>query len=104
MVCKKGFRVWDESFDREIFTPEEIAESNMRAELTAALVEARRSQGISQQRLEEMSGIKQPQIARIERGGSNPTIETMLRVIVPLGKTLAVVPIVSDARQTQHSR
>lgn len=93
MGYKNGFRVWDEEFDREIFTPEEIAESNMRVELITALIQARRSKGISQQQLEEMSGVKQPQIARMECGDANPTINTLLRVLVPLGKTLAVVPL-----------
>jgi predicted transcriptional regulator len=40
-----------------------------------------------------MSGIKQPQIARIERGDANPQLDTLLRVLAPLGKTLAIVPI-----------
>ena len=93
MAFKNGFRVWDEGFDHEIFTPEEIAESDMRAALITALVQARLSQGISQHRLEEMSGVKQPQIARMERGSANPTIDTLLRVLAPLGKTLAVVPL-----------
>ena len=31
--------MWDDEFDREHFTPEEIAESNMRVELITALVQ-----------------------------------------------------------------
>ena len=65
MATKNGFRVWDEALDKELFTPEEIAESNMRVALITALVEARQKQGISQRQLEALSGIKQPQIARI---------------------------------------
>ncbi len=88
-----GFPVWDEAFDKEHFTPEEIAESDMRVALITALIEARRERGISQRQLEEMSGVKQPQIARMERGDANPQLDTLLRVLAPLGKTLAIVPI-----------
>lgn len=90
---KGGFPIWDDDFDREHFTPEEIAESDMRVALITALVKARQEQGISQRQLEEMSGVKQPQIARMERGDANPQLDTLLKVLVPLGKTLAIVPI-----------
>jgi len=90
---KNGFPVWDEEFDKEHFTPEEIAESDMRVALITALVNARREQGITQRQLGELSGVKQPQIARIERGDANPQLDTILKVLAPLGKTLAVVPL-----------
>ena len=35
----------------------------------------------------------QPVIARMERGSTSPQLETVLKVLAPLGKTLAVVPI-----------
>ena len=94
---KGGFPVWDDEFDKEHFTPEEIAETDMRVALITALVEARQEKGISQRQLEQMSGIKQPQIARMERGDANPQLDTLLKVLAPLGKTLQIVPI-----QTKH--
>jgi len=90
---KNGFPVWDETFDKEHFTAEEIAESDMRVAMITELVKARQEQGISQRQLEEMSGVKQPQIARMERGDANPRLDTLLKVLAPLGKTLAIVPI-----------
>ena len=90
---KSGFPIWDEDFDKEHFSAEEIAESDMRAALITALVEARRERGISQRQLEEMSGVKQPQIARMERGDANPQLDTLLKVLAPVGKTLAIVPL-----------
>lgn len=90
---KGGFPVWDEEFDREHFTPEEIAESDLRAAFITALVEARQEKGISQRDLEALSGVKQPQIARMERGDANPQLDTMLRVLAAMGKTLAIVPL-----------
>ena len=90
---KGGFPVWDEEFDREHFTPEEIAESDLRAAFITALVEARQEKGISQRDLEALSGVKQPQIARMERGDANPQLDTMLKVLAAIGKTLAIVPL-----------
>ena len=90
---KGGFLVWDEEFDKEHFTPEEIAESNMRVALITELIKARQEQGISQRQLEALSGVKQPQIARMERGDANPQLDTILKVLAPLGKTLAIVPL-----------
>ena len=40
-----------------------------------------------------MSGVAQPVIARMEKGTTDPRIETVLKVLAPLGKTLAVVPL-----------
>ncbi len=91
-----GFTVWDEDFDVRHFTPEEIAESDLEAELIMALIEAREDQGVSQRALEGMSGVKQPAIARIEKGVNSPTVETLIKLLIPLGKKLAIVPMNSS--------
>lgn len=82
---------WDE-VRAELFTPEEIAESDLRVALIGELIKARQEKGISQKKLEELSGVKQPVIARMEKGMTNPQVDTILKVLLPLGKTLAVVP------------
>lgn len=83
---------WDD-VRKELFTPEEIAESDLRVAVISALIDAREEQGISQMQLQEMSGVAQPVIARMEKGTTNPRLETVLKVLAPLGKTLAVVPL-----------
>lgn len=80
-------------FMDSLLTPEEIAESDLRVALIGELIKARQEKGISQKRLEELSGVKQPIIARMEKGNTSPQIDTLLKVLVPLGKTLAVVPL-----------
>lgn len=85
-------RIWDE-VRAELFTPEEIAESDLRVALIGELIKARKEKGLSQKKLEELSGLKQPVIARIERGVTSPQLNTILKILVPLGKTLAVVPL-----------
>jgi len=49
------------------------------------------NKGISQKRL-EMSGLKQPAIARLECMQATPQIDTLFKVLKPLGYTLAIVP------------
>ncbi len=93
MAKINGFRVWDEEFDRGNFTPEEIAESDLQAAIISAMIDARKEQGISQRRLEELSGVKQPVIARMEKGYNSPQLDTLLKVLAAVGKTLAVVPL-----------
>lgn len=84
---------WDDAFEKEIFTPEEIAESDLRVALVGEFIKARQEKGISQKKLEELSGVKQPVIARMEKGITSPQIDTVLKVLAPLGKTLAIVPL-----------
>lgn len=85
---------WDD-VRKDLFTPEEIRESDLRVAIIGELIKARQEQGISQRRLEELSGVSQPVIARMERGYTNPQISTLLKVLGALGKTLAIVPIES---------
>ncbi len=88
---------WDEFrqelLDKGYLTPEEIAASDLRVALIGEFIKAREEKGISQKKLEELSGVKQPVIARMEKGSTSPRIETVLKVLAPLGKTLAIVPL-----------
>jgi DNA-binding XRE family transcriptional regulator len=70
--------------------PEEIAASNLRVAMMVELANVRTEKGISQKKLEAMSGVKQPIIARMEKGYTNPQLDTVLKVLAPLGKTLYI--------------
>ena len=83
---------WDD-VEKEMFTPEEIAESDLRVALIGELIKARQEKGISLKQLEELSGVKQPVIARMEKGYTSPQLDTILKLLLPLGKTLAIVPL-----------
>jgi len=83
---------WEE-VEKEIFTPEEIAESEIRVALIGEIIKARHERGLTQQQLGELSGVKQPIIARMEKGSTSPNLSTVLKVLASLGKKLAVVPI-----------
>ena len=83
---------WEE-VKHDLFTPEEICEIEACAALMGELIEARRKQGISQKRLEELSGVSQPVIARMEKGTTSPQLSTLIKVLQPLGLTLRIVPV-----------
>lgn len=80
---------WEE-VRKELYTEEEIRESDFRVAIIGELIKARKEKGISQKKLEELSGVKQPIIARMEKGSTSPNIDTVLKVLAPLGKTLYI--------------
>ena len=87
-------KTFDEFLNDEELVSEALREEvNFEAALIGKIIEARKTQGISQRRLAELSGIKQPAIARLERGKSAPQIDTLLKLLVPLGYTLEIVPL-----------
>ena len=83
------YTTW-EDVEKELFTPEEIAESDLRVALIGTLIAARKEKGLTQRELEELSGVKQPVIARMESGSTTPNLSTVLKVLAPLGKTLYI--------------
>ncbi len=82
-----------ELLDKGYLTQEEIISSDLRVAIIGELIKARQEKGISQKKLEELSGVKQPIIARMEKGTTSPQLDTVLKVLAPLGKTLAIVPL-----------
>jgi len=92
-------REW-EDVRKELFTPEENAASDLRVAMMIELSRARQEKGITQQKLEALSGVRQPIIARMERGHTSPQLDTVLKVLAPLGKTLCIC----DIPVPQHSK
>ena len=72
-------------------TPEEEEMINLEKALISAVVEAREKSGLTQKQLSELCGIKQPVIARLESAAHSPQINSIIRILRPLGYTLAVV-------------
>jgi DNA-binding XRE family transcriptional regulator len=84
---------FDDILKESGLTPIEIAEMELKTQIVVEILKARNGEGITQKELETISGVKQPLIARIEKGKTDPQITTLLRMLRPLGYTLAVVPI-----------
>ena len=87
---------WD-ALRETLLTPEERAQTDIKVALLNEIINARQTNGLTQKELEIASGVKQPVIARLERGTTDPQLSTLIRVLAPLGKTIAIVPIDQSA-------
>ncbi|MBR3328804.1 MAG: helix-turn-helix domain-containing protein [Atopobiaceae bacterium] len=67
--------------------------SDEKHRLLKGLSSIRREAGFSQTRLGEAAGIRQSVISRIEGCEISPQINTLLKLLAPLGKTLAIVDL-----------
>ena len=79
--------------DPEFMDDAQRKKINLEVSLIGRLIEAREKKGITQQKLADMSGMKQSAIARIEKLSATPKIDTMIRILKPLGYKLDIVPI-----------
>ena len=82
--------------DENRVTAEERERIQFEIELIGKVIEARNARGLSQRDLAELSGVKQPAIARLESMQATPKIDTLLKILNPLGYTLSIVPIESE--------
>ena len=55
-----------------------------------ALIEARKTQNITQKQLSELTGIAQCDISKLENGSANPSIKTLQRLANGLGMMLKI--------------
>lgn len=90
----KNYKTFNEMFeDNDFVTAEEREKINFQVSLIGKMIEAREAKGLSQRELAEISGVKQPAIARMESMKTTPQIDTLLKVLIPLGYTLEIVPL-----------
>jgi transcriptional regulator with XRE-family HTH domain len=75
----------------------ERAKIDFEVALIGKLIEAREAKGLSQKQLAQLAGLKQPAIARLESMKATPQIDTLFKILHPLGYTLAVIP--TDKRE-----
>ena len=62
-------------------------------ELIRTMVAIREEKGLTQTQLAEICNVKQPVIARMESSVHSPQIDSLLKILTPLGYTLQIVPI-----------
>ena len=77
-------------------SPAERAKIDFEVELIGKLIEAREASGLTQAQLAEAAGVKQSAVARLETLKATPQIDTLFKVLTPMGYKLAIVP--SDER------
>ena len=71
----------------------DIQENECLANIISALIKLRNSLGISQRELAIMCNMPQSSIARIESFKTTPNIDTLLKIMKPLGLSLKVSEI-----------
>ena len=60
-------------------------------QLIKAVVEVREQNGLTQMQLSKLCGVKQSVIARLENSTHSPQINSIIKILKPLGYTLTVV-------------
>lgn len=70
----------------------DIEEIENLSAIVGAVIEQRKALGISQRELAAICGIPQSSVARIEAFKSTPNLDTLLKIMRPLGLKLIVMP------------
>jgi transcriptional regulator with XRE-family HTH domain len=65
--------------------------------IVQAMIDARKSSGLTQKQLSERTGIAQADISKLEHGNANPSIRTLQRLAAGMGMrvTIAFEPLTS---------
>ena len=79
--------------DETRVSPAERERIQFEISLIGKMIEAREEKGFSQRELAELSGVKQPAIARLESMKATPQIDTLFKLLHPLGYTIEIVPL-----------
>lgn len=66
--------------------------ARIQVRLAVMIARLREDKGLSQRDLAKITGIKQPQIARIESGDYLPTVETLWKLADALGAKVIIGP------------
>ena len=61
-----------------------------------AIIDARKTSGLTQKELSERTGITQGDISKIEHGNGNPSIRTLQRLAAGMGMSLRVEFVPAD--------
>ena len=87
-------KTWDDykehvkSIDQQ--NKKDIEQIEELASIISAVIKRRNDMGISQRELASMCGIPQSSVARIESHKTTPNLDTLLKIMQPLGLTLSV--------------
>jgi predicted transcriptional regulator len=84
---------WKEVRKELSLTEEDKRIIELEKELIRSMVAIREKQGLSQADMARKCNVKQPAIARMEKNTHSPQVDSLLRVLTPLGYTLQIVPM-----------
>lgn len=84
---------WDKLRVELDITEEDEQVIQIEKELIKTMVKIREEKELTQSELAKICGVKQPVIARLEKSVHSPQLDSLLRVLVPMGYSLQIVPI-----------
>lgn len=84
---------WKELRNDLNLSQEELNAIELEKDLIRTMIHIREEKGLTQSQLAEMCNVKQPIIARMESSVHSPQIDSLLRILTPLGYTLQIVPM-----------
>ena len=87
-------RTW-EDYKKEIKgkAKQDIEEMEILANIISIIIDKRKELGYSQRELADICNLPQSSVARIEACTVKPNVETLLKIMKPLGLSLSVVSI-----------
>lgn len=81
-------------FKKEIdLSKEELSEISLKVELMGKILEIRQELGLTQKEFAQKCNIKQEYLSRLEKSKTAPQIDTLLKILIPLGYKLDIVPL-----------
>lgn len=90
---------WKEIREEFNLNPEDENIIALEKQLIKTMVNIREEKGLTQSQLAELCNVKQPVIARMETNIHSPQINSMLRILAPLGYTLQIVPLTQVGKE-----
>lgn len=84
---------WKDLKNDLVLNQEDLNAIELEKDLIRTMVQIREEKGITQSQLAEICNVKQPVIARMESSVHSPQIDSLLKILAPLGYTLQIVPI-----------
>ena len=93
-IGKNNYTTFDDLWnDKNFLNEEEKARIRLEVAFIGKIIEAREKKKITQKKLAELTGLKQSAIARLENTKATPQLDTIFKILRPLGYTLAIVPV-----------
>lgn len=84
---------WKDLKNDLVLNQEDLNAIELEKDLIRTMVQIREEKGLTQSQLAEICNVKQPVIARMESSVHSPQINSLLKILAPLGYTLQIVPI-----------
>ena len=84
---------WKNLRNELTITEEDEQMIELEKELIMTLVRIREEKGLTQAQMAELCGVSQPTIARMERATHSPQLDSLFKILVPLGYTLQIVAL-----------